>query len=101
MSNRRSACRLDSSVTHVWFATALNNDPEATKVREWRHKLQKAFLNSKAVPKEEVRPHICPFDMNPRLTPSSGNACTRPVILYCRELPQHDDGIPPGECRPL
>ncbi|KAI0743661.1 hypothetical protein C8Q80DRAFT_1220598 [Daedaleopsis nitida] len=32
---------------------ALLNDPEALKVRDWRHKLQKAFLNPKAVPKEE------------------------------------------------
>lgn len=30
------------------------NDPEALKVREWRHKLQKAFLNTKATPKEDV-----------------------------------------------
>ncbi|RDX55244.1 hypothetical protein OH76DRAFT_880528 [Lentinus brumalis] len=36
----------------------LNNDPEATKVREWRHKLQKAFLNSKVVPKEEEMPAL-------------------------------------------
>ncbi|KAI0708924.1 hypothetical protein C8T65DRAFT_203956 [Cerioporus squamosus] len=36
----------------------LNNDPEATKVREWRHKLQKAFLNSKVVPKEEEMPQL-------------------------------------------
>ncbi|TFK92545.1 hypothetical protein K466DRAFT_581779 [Polyporus arcularius HHB13444] len=34
----------------------LSNDPEATKVWRWRHKLQKVFLNSKAVPKEEEMP---------------------------------------------
>lgn len=35
----------------------LNSDPEALKVREWRHKLQKAFLNQKVIPKEEVGHH--------------------------------------------
>jgi hypothetical protein len=30
-------------------------DPEAIKVREWRHKLQKSFLSNKSIPKEEVR----------------------------------------------
>ena len=34
---------------------ALSNDPEAAKVREWRHKLQKAFLSQKTAPKDEVR----------------------------------------------
>lgn len=33
---------------------ALANDSEAVKVRDWRHKLQKAFL-SKSTPKEDVR----------------------------------------------
>ena len=33
--------------------TELAKDPEAVKVREWRHRLQKAFL-SKNIPKEEV-----------------------------------------------
>ena len=33
----------------------LAEDPEVAKVKEWRHKLQKAFLNTKAEPKEEVR----------------------------------------------
>ncbi|KAJ3527610.1 hypothetical protein NM688_g8106 [Phlebia brevispora] len=37
--------------------SALNNDPEATKVRDWRHKLQKAFLG-KLVPKEEDVPGL-------------------------------------------
>lgn len=32
---------------------ALANDPEASKVRDWRHKLQRAFL-SKSVPAAEV-----------------------------------------------
>ncbi|KAH9859001.1 hypothetical protein C2E23DRAFT_717222 [Lenzites betulinus] len=36
----------------------LNNDPEAIKVREWRHKLQKAFLNNKALPKEDDMPAL-------------------------------------------
>ncbi|GJE92844.1 hypothetical protein PsYK624_090020 [Phanerochaete sordida] len=35
--------------------SVLAKDPEAVKVRDWRHKLQKAFL-SKAVPKEEDMP---------------------------------------------
>ncbi|KAH9932487.1 uncharacterized protein B0H18DRAFT_26786 [Fomitopsis serialis] len=36
--------------------SALANDPEASKVREWRHKLQKAFLNTKVVAKDEDIP---------------------------------------------
>ena len=52
-------CLLCPSVSHeiafAFFApiAALASDPEALKVRDWRHKLQKAFL-SKALPKEEV-----------------------------------------------
>ncbi|GJJ06846.1 hypothetical protein Clacol_010503 [Clathrus columnatus] len=34
---------------------AISKDPEAIKVKEWRHKLQRAFL-SKSVPKEEEMP---------------------------------------------
>ncbi|KAH8107695.1 hypothetical protein BXZ70DRAFT_997415 [Cristinia sonorae] len=33
-------------------------DPEAQKVREWRHKLQKAFLNNKVTPKDEDMPAL-------------------------------------------
>ncbi|KAJ6528505.1 hypothetical protein B0H19DRAFT_1385181 [Mycena capillaripes] len=37
----------------------LESDPEALKVREWRHKLQKTFLSSnKALPKEEEMPVV-------------------------------------------
>ncbi|KAJ7838514.1 hypothetical protein B0H14DRAFT_1083486, partial [Mycena olivaceomarginata] len=37
----------------------LESDPEALKVREWRHKLQKTFLSSnKALPKEEEMPAV-------------------------------------------
>ncbi|KAF9492767.1 hypothetical protein BDN71DRAFT_1473528 [Pleurotus eryngii] len=36
----------------------LAKDPEAVKVREWRHKLQKTFLSPKAMPKEEEMPAI-------------------------------------------
>ncbi|KAF7305782.1 PWWP domain-containing protein [Mycena chlorophos] len=37
----------------------LENDPEALKVREWRHKLQKVFLPSnKQMPKEEDMPSV-------------------------------------------
>ncbi|KAI0929805.1 hypothetical protein AcV5_006673 [Taiwanofungus camphoratus] len=38
--------------------SALASDPEASKVRDWRHKLQKAFLNSKALPKDEDMPAL-------------------------------------------
>ncbi|THU87098.1 hypothetical protein K435DRAFT_354999 [Dendrothele bispora CBS 962.96] len=31
-------------------------DPEAVKVRDWRHRLQKTFLSNKAVPKEQDMP---------------------------------------------
>ncbi|OCH89065.1 hypothetical protein OBBRIDRAFT_779052 [Obba rivulosa] len=37
---------------------SLEKDPEAQKVRDWRHKLQKAFLNTKAVPKDEDMPGL-------------------------------------------
>ncbi|KAJ7190674.1 hypothetical protein GGX14DRAFT_482924 [Mycena pura] len=40
-------------------AAKLEADPEALKVREWRHKLQKTFLSSnKALPKEEEMPAV-------------------------------------------
>ena len=35
------------------FLAELAGDPGAAKVRDWRHKLQRAFL-SKAVPKDDV-----------------------------------------------
>lgn len=34
------------------------NDPEALKVREWRHRLQKTFLSNKGDPKEEDMPEM-------------------------------------------
>ncbi|KAI0694270.1 hypothetical protein BC835DRAFT_1350247 [Cytidiella melzeri] len=37
--------------------SALANDPEATKVRDWRHRLQKAFLG-KVLPKDEDMPAL-------------------------------------------
>ncbi|KAJ7627014.1 hypothetical protein FB45DRAFT_920497 [Roridomyces roridus] len=38
---------------------SLESDPEALKVREWRHKLQKTFLSSnKSLPKEEEMPAV-------------------------------------------
>ncbi|KAF8186139.1 hypothetical protein K438DRAFT_1765472 [Mycena galopus ATCC 62051] len=37
----------------------MESDPEALKVREWRHKLQKTFLSSnKALPKEDEMPAV-------------------------------------------
>ncbi|KAJ7748220.1 hypothetical protein DFH07DRAFT_830462 [Mycena maculata] len=40
-------------------ASALESDPEALKVREWRHKLQKTFLSSnKSLPKEDEMPAV-------------------------------------------
>ncbi|EKM75299.1 hypothetical protein AGABI1DRAFT_116494 [Agaricus bisporus var. burnettii JB137-S8] len=35
-----------------------STDPEATKVKDWRHKLQKTFLSSKGIPKDEEMPAI-------------------------------------------
>jgi len=37
------------------FPAKMQTDPEALKVREWRHRLQKAFLSSKTTPEETVR----------------------------------------------
>ncbi|KAF8868464.1 hypothetical protein BD779DRAFT_1676673 [Infundibulicybe gibba] len=36
----------------------LTEDPEAVRVREWRHKLQKTFLSNKTPPKEEDMPAL-------------------------------------------
>lgn len=52
--SRRMLHRCCLSICVIRGVAALSNDPEATKVRDWRHKLQKAFLG-KQVPKEEVR----------------------------------------------
>ncbi|KZP26473.1 hypothetical protein FIBSPDRAFT_1040739 [Athelia psychrophila] len=42
----------------VSSSTALEDDEEAKRVREWRHKLQKAFLTPKAPPKSEDMPQL-------------------------------------------
>ncbi|KAK2464792.1 hypothetical protein APHAL10511_003210 [Amanita phalloides] len=34
----------------------LSGDPEALRVRDWRHKLQKSFLSTKGTPKDEEMP---------------------------------------------
>jgi hypothetical protein len=39
--------------------TALEGDEEAKRVREWRHKLQKAFLTPKTIPNSEVGSRFC------------------------------------------
>lgn len=39
---------------HLEHPSPFMVDPEALKVREWRHKLQKAFLHTYATPKEDV-----------------------------------------------
>ncbi|KAG6829570.1 hypothetical protein H0H92_004119 [Tricholoma furcatifolium] len=39
-------------------AAKLANDPDALKVRDWRHKLQKAFLSSKSTPDEAEMPNL-------------------------------------------
>ncbi|KAF9524622.1 hypothetical protein CPB83DRAFT_861008 [Crepidotus variabilis] len=36
----------------------LANDPQAIKVRDWRHKLQKVFLSNKTIPRAEAMPEI-------------------------------------------
>ncbi|KAF8625302.1 hypothetical protein AX15_005435 [Amanita polypyramis BW_CC] len=36
----------------------LANDPEALRVRDWRHKLQKSFLSNKGLPKDEEMPAL-------------------------------------------
>ena len=41
-------------IAHNFVLAELAGDPGAGKVRDWRHKLQRAFL-SKSVPKDEVR----------------------------------------------
>lgn len=41
------------------FAAKVSTDPEAMKVRDWRHKLQKTFLSHKGNPKEEVSCSEC------------------------------------------
>ncbi|KAG5640837.1 hypothetical protein DXG03_006877 [Asterophora parasitica] len=39
-------------------AAKLNEDPEANKVRDWRHRLQKAFLSNKATPDDADMPNL-------------------------------------------
>lgn len=43
-----------SSLLTTVPAANLEADPEARKVRDWRHKLQKALLGSKGVPSDEA-----------------------------------------------
>lgn len=44
-------------IAAVLVSIALEGDEEAKRVREWRHKLQKAFLTPKSPPKPEVSDH--------------------------------------------
>lgn len=75
----------------------MSNDPEAAKVREWRHKLQKAFLNQKATPKDEVRIYSSVVDAAPLMCDTLGHARARPALLYGRELPEDDHPVPISE----
>ena len=59
---------------------ALSGDPEATKVRDWRHKLQKAFLG-KQVPKDEVR------GTSPHSNVAINNLCSRICQLWTHFSP--------------
>src|SRR6267378_3102339 len=55
----RAHASISSHFSHV-ARTALASDPEAVRVRDWRHKLQKTFLNDKGTgPKPEVRISHC------------------------------------------
>ena len=82
--DEESGCKHSCAMIHAFLemktsfhsAAPMMHDPEALKVREWRHKLQKAFLNNKGTPKEEVRP----FPFSPH-TISSHNL---------QEMPAHD-----------
>ncbi|KAI0661409.1 hypothetical protein C8Q70DRAFT_712910 [Cubamyces menziesii] len=82
--DEESGCKHSSAMIYAFLeittsfhsVAPMMHDPEALKVREWRHKLQKAFLNNKGTPKEEVRP----FPFSPH-TISSHNL---------QEMPAHD-----------
>lgn len=70
-----------------------STDPEATKVKDWRHKLQKTFLSSKGIPKDEVRRSS--FDSG-RLSFRTGNACHRSPVHDGRKLRQAHHRISSG-----
>ena len=54
--DRTYSCAFNSPTFPYAPSIALANDPEAVRVRDWRHKLQKTFLNDKGTgPKPEVR----------------------------------------------
>lgn len=82
-----TAIRISDNFLSLCRTTAaLSGDPEAQKVRDWRHKLQKAFLNPKAVPKDEVI-HATTSNIVRSLTNiSEGHAPVRCDLHNCREL---------------
>lgn len=42
------------TINYSCLTANIGVDPEAMKVRDWRHKLQKTFLSHNRIPKEEV-----------------------------------------------
>jgi hypothetical protein len=57
---------------HRVHSITLESDPEAVRVRDWRYKVQKAFLNDKGAPKAEVC--LSCVHLISRLTELSGDA---------------------------
>jgi len=47
------------SLMSIIMTAQMLKDPEAVKVRDWRHKLQKTFLSHKNLPKEEANDFMC------------------------------------------
>ncbi|SJL10771.1 uncharacterized protein ARMOST_14165 [Armillaria ostoyae] len=47
-----------STMRGKFFLGDVANDPEALKVREWQHRLQKTFLSNEGGPKEEHMPEM-------------------------------------------
>jgi hypothetical protein len=45
---------IEGYAPHHVHSITLESDPEAVRVREWRYKVQKAFLDGKEAPKAEV-----------------------------------------------
>jgi hypothetical protein len=73
-------------------AANLESDPEALKVREWRHKLQKTFLSSnKSLPKDDVRRFIVsPWRSLLIHALTAGDARRRHVVHHRRGVSEYE-----------
>ena len=76
-------------------STSLASDPEAVRVRDWRHKLQKAFLDGRGSPK----PEICLSCVLPVLFDSGEQVIVCGHFLIIMLAEKRDDERPQGASR--